>query len=90
MKSRRKFSPEFKAKVAIEAIKEKETIAELADKHELHQQQIKDWKKQFLQNATLVFTEKHPDKEREETEQKLYEQIGKLHTHVEFLKKKLS
>lgn len=47
MKSRRKFSVELKAKLAIEAIKEKQTIAELSSQYELHQQQITDWKRQF-------------------------------------------
>ena len=47
-KSRRKFSASFKAKVAIEAIKETNTIQELAKKFELHPNQISTWKKEFL------------------------------------------
>lgn len=89
MKSRRKFSAEFKAQVAIEAIQEKHTLAEIAAKYELHPNQITEWKRQFLENAPRVFTEKHPQKEREANEQKLYEQIGRLKVENEFLKKKL-
>lgn len=89
MKSKRKFSAEFKAKVAIEAIKEKQTLVEIAAKYELHPNQITEWKRQFLANAPQAFTEKHPQKEQEESEQKLYEQIGRLKVENEFLKKKL-
>ncbi|MBK9229181.1 MAG: transposase [Ignavibacteria bacterium] len=49
--SRRKFSADFKAKVVIEALKERNTIEELAKKHELHPNQITTWKKEFLSNA---------------------------------------
>lgn len=89
MKSKRKFTAEFKAKVALEAIKEKQTLVELAAKYELHPNQITEWKRQFLEKASLVFTEKHPQKEKAESEQKLYEQIGRLQVENEFLKKKL-
>ncbi len=55
-KERRKFSSSFKAKVAIEAIKEHQTIQELAVKYELHPTQINTWKREFLDNAESVFT----------------------------------
>uniref|UniRef100_F4CAE0 Transposase n=1 Tax=Sphingobacterium sp. (strain 21) TaxID=743722 RepID=F4CAE0_SPHS2 len=55
-KERRKFSAGFKAKVAIEAIKEQQTIQELAVKYELHPTQINTWKREFLANAEQVFT----------------------------------
>lgn len=89
MKSRRKFSAEFKARVALEAIKEQSTLAELAVKYELHPNQITDWKKTFLANATLTFTEKLPEKKQEEEVRRLYEQIGQLKVENDFLKKKL-
>ena len=54
-KSRRKFSPEFKAKVAIEAIKERETISTLAHRFELHPNQTTQWKKEFLSNSSSIF-----------------------------------
>lgn len=88
--SRKKFSPEFKAKVAIEALKEQKTIAELAMQYEIHPTQIATWKKHFLENSSAVFSEKQIcGKDAEATEARLYEQIGKLQMQNEWLKKKL-
>ena len=49
-KTRRKFTSEFKAKVALDALKERSSLAELAKKYELHPNQISLWKKEFIQN----------------------------------------
>ena len=49
MRTRRRFSAEFKAKVALEAIKGHETVAELASKHELHPTQIAGWKRAAIE-----------------------------------------
>ena len=54
-KTRRKFSNEFKAKVAIEALRERYSLSELAQKFEIHPNQIAKWKKYFLDNATAAF-----------------------------------
>jgi retron-type reverse transcriptase len=54
-KSRRKFSAEFKAKVVLEALKERVTIEELARKHELHPTQIVTWKREAMANMSSVF-----------------------------------
>ena len=51
MRTRRRFSAEFKAKVALEAIKGHETVAELATKHELHPTQIAAWKREAVEEA---------------------------------------
>jgi transposase len=88
---RRNFSAEFKAKVAIEAIKEQQTLSELAAKYELHPTQITEWKRLFQSSASSVFaseTGKKSDKDAEDTA-KLYEQIGRLQVENAFLKKKL-
>lgn len=53
--SRKKFSPEFKAKVALEALKEQKTIAELALQYDIHPTQIATWKKHFLKTAQRYF-----------------------------------
>ena len=92
MKTRRKFSAEFKAKVALEAIREQLTLSELAVKHQLHPTQIQQWKKQFLENAALIFSADKAEAHQDQEEQvaKLYEQIGKLQVANDFLKKKLS
>src|SRR5690554_1595924 len=87
-RTRRKFSNEFKAKVAIEAIKERERLAKLALRYELHQNQISQWKQEFLKNSNLVFEGNNAkaDKSEEETE-KLYTKIGRLEMERDFLKK---
>ena len=91
MKTRRKFTSEFKAKVAIEAIKERESLTELAKKYQLHPNQITNWKKEFLQNASSAFSSgKNESKGREEKEkQQLYEVIGQQKVEIDFLKKAL-
>lgn len=53
--TRRKFTSKFKTKVVLEALKEKTTLAELAQKYELHPQQITNCKKEFLANGDAVF-----------------------------------
>lgn len=90
-RERRKFSAAFKAKVALEAIKEKETIQELASKFRLHPNQISIWKKEFLESAESVFSKtKAEDRANEEQEKEaLYSKIGRLQTEVDFLKKVL-
>lgn len=79
-KNRRKFSADFKTKVVLESLKEKNTIEELARKHELHPNQISLWKKDFLSKASSVFessTEVSEDKKKQEaTMEKLYAKIG--------------
>lgn len=91
-KSRRKFNASFKAKVAIEALKERETLAELAKKFELHPQQISQWKQEFVKNSDSVFESSSKPESSEQTEadlDKLYAKIGKLEMERDFLKKSL-
>lgn len=91
-RTRRKFSAEFKAKVAIEAIQERYSLEELARKYELHPNQIGIWKKEFLSNAARVFdtdTQKASKQEHEQQQKDLYAQIGQQKMEIEWLKKKL-
>ncbi|GGC50595.1 transposase [Parapedobacter defluvii] len=88
-KSRRKFSASFKAKVAIEAIKEQQTIHELASKYEVQATQINTWKREFLSNAEAAFTTGKPSSKDESKEKELYSKIGELQIQVDFLKKVL-
>jgi len=92
MKSRRKFTAEFKAKVAIEALKEREGITEIAKRYDLHPNQITNWKREFLIKASVVFSEGSSahDKFEDKEKQKLYEVIGQQKTEIDFLKKALS
>jgi transposase len=92
-RNRRKFGADFKAKVVIEALKERSSIEELAKKYELHPNQITTWKKEFLANAAAAFEKNDGDnslrKERDEEIEKLYAKIGRIEIENDFLKKKL-
>lgn len=91
MKSKRKFTPEFKSKVILEALKERESLTELAKKYELHPNQINDWKREFISNAPVVFSKsKEKPTTEEKDKEKLYQVIGQLKVENDFLRKALS
>jgi transposase-like protein len=87
---RQAFTSEFKKKVAIEAIKGNQTIAELSSEFSVHSSQIMSWKKQLLEGATDIFARKNVKQaETHEAEKdRLYQQVGKLQVELEWLKKK--
>ncbi len=88
--AQKKFSSEFKAKVAIEALKGHKTINELASEFEVHPTQIHLWKRQLLDGSKHLFSGKN-DKDRESLEKerdRLYTQIGQLAVELDWLKKK--
>jgi len=87
-KSRRKFTSAFKATVAIEALKERETLAELSKRFEVHPNMISKWKQEFLDRSAFVF-EKKSEAESEVDPEKLYSKIGQLEMENDFLKKSL-
>lgn len=88
---RRMHAPAFKAKVALESIKEQKTIAELASLYSVHPTQITKWKKKALEILSSGFSEKQIHKEHNDREliQELYQQIGRLKVELDFLKKKM-
>jgi transposase len=88
MQKRRSYSAEFKAKVAIEALKEQQTLQQLAQKHEVHPNQISCWKQEFLQHSASVFTKGKKKEEAVDTARR-YEEIGRLKVEVDFLKKRV-
>jgi transposase-like protein len=89
-KKRKKYSSQFKFKVALEAVKGVETINAIASKHSVHPNQVSAWKKRLLEEGESVFGQdavrQLRDQEARETE--LYEQIGRLKMELEWLKKK--
>jgi len=87
--SRRKFTSAFKARVSIEAIKERETISALSLKHGLHPSIISKWKQEFIDLSVLVFETKPSVEEPVQDVDKLYSKIGQLEMENDFLKKSL-
>jgi transposase len=87
--TRRKFTPEFKAKVALEAAKEQLTLAQLSQKFEVNAVTISKWKSEFLTNITAAFSNPKDrlTMEPEVPVERLYAQIGKLKVELDFLKK---
>ena len=89
--SRKKHSPVFKAKVALEALKGEETAAEIAHRFEVHPSQVRTWKRALVEGAAGLFS---GDLDREkEVEQtliaQLYQHIGQLKVERDFLKDRL-
>lgn len=90
MAKRKSYSNVFKAKVALAAVKEIQTINELSSEYGVHPNQIKEWKKKLIGGAVEIFSRgtQPPEKEQEILTSRLYEQIGQLQVEVNWLKKK--
>jgi len=85
---RRKFSSKFKTKVVLESLKERQSLSDLAQKYEIHPNQISTWKREFLESAEEVFTKgkKSVKTEAEQERDRLLKTIGKLKIENDFLK----
>jgi transposase len=81
---RTKFKPDFKAKVALEALKGDKSTAELAQIYGVHPTQITQWKKQLLDQAPSVFEGRHVKADHVDVDE-LYKKIGKLEMERDFL-----
>ena len=86
---RKRYSAEFKAKVALDAIKGEQTLAELAAKYSLHPNMITNWKRQAIDNMAETFSSKTDrSKELDEAQLKdLHAKIGQLTIERDFLAK---
>lgn len=91
-KKRRRFTAEFKLKVVLEALKERQGLNEIAQKYQLHQNQVSKWKTAFLaQSLDYMNYQSSTSKPESDVEkEQLYTKIGKLQMELDFLKKKLS
>lgn len=92
---KRQFSPEYKAKLVIESLKEEKTISEISAREGISRAQLQNWKKEFLDNAGRVFSQSRDEreaqrliKETQEREQDLMAKVGQLTVEVDWLKKK--
>lgn len=90
---RRQFGPELKKRIALEAIKEQQTINEIANKHQVHPAQIRKWKKELLDGAVSIFEDPRKRqgdlKKQEHQESVLQQKVGQLIIENDWLKKKL-
>jgi len=89
-KKRKTFTPAFKAKVAIAAIRGDMTIAELASRFEVHPNQISKWKREAIEQMSEIFATSRGRKRDDQRElvDRLYQQIGQLQFELDWLKKK--
>jgi len=90
MQKRKKYPKEFKARVALEALKGEKTISEISSEYEVHSNIVTKWKKQLKDNMSELFirkNEQEPDAERKIDN--LYKEIGRIQVENAWLKKKL-
>jgi len=88
---RRKHSPSFKARVALEALKGEETVAQLAGRFNIHPNQVHKWKKELADGVTGIFDNSRGQKKSDNQKlvAQLYQQIGQLKVERDFLEKTL-
>ena len=92
---KRSYSPEYKAKIVLEILREEQHISEIASREGISRTQLQNWKKEFLDNAALVFSQSKVEKQKkaeqkvsEEREEALAKKVGQLSIENDFLKKK--
>ena len=86
---RRNHDAAFKARVALEAIREEKTVARIAAEHGVHPNQIRQWRQKLLEEVSQLFSDRRrsAEKDSEELQSELYRQIGQLKVELDWLKK---
>lgn len=89
--TRKQYSPKFKAKVAVEAIRGERTLTQLASQYHVHPIQVGQWRKTALEQMAELFVDgrKHKRADGDADKDALYEQIGRLKVELDWLKKKV-
>ena len=87
---RKSYPSDFKAKVALEAVKGDRSLSELSSRYEVHANQIGQWRKALLAGLPEVFSDKRrrQDEDSEQDKARLYEEIGRLKVELDWLKKR--
>ena len=90
MASRKQYDNRFKAQVAIEAIKNQRTMAQIASDYEVHPNQVSQWKRQILEQSPQLFANGHPQaaSDNDRLIAELYRQIGQLKVELDWVQKK--
>ncbi|MBA2883261.1 transposase-like protein [Desulfosalsimonas propionicica] len=88
-KKRKQYSSQFKAKVALEAVQNESTVAEIAQKYGVHPTMVNNWKRALLDGASNIFDKGQKSQQQNDAKvDELYRQIGQLKVERDFLSKK--
>ncbi len=89
-KCKKRYESGFKARVALEAIKERETLGQISKRFGIHSTLVHQWKKRLVEEAGTVFDGAERRTEEIVSQAELYEQIGRLNVELDWLKKKFA